>query len=123
VTPLKVLVVEDEVAIAILIEDAVGSFGHVVSHTATNIKDAMAVAMTGDFDVALLDLNLNGQKAHAIPVTLAARGKPFGFITGYGDVGVLTPFANAPVIAKPFRIKNIGEMLEVLQKRIKASDA
>jgi CheY-like chemotaxis protein len=117
-TPLRVLVVEDEVAIALMIEDAVESLGHTVARTATNIKDAMAAAISGDFDVALLDLNLNGQKAHALPVTLAARGKPFGFITGYGDVGVLSPFADAPLIAKPFRVKDIGDMLAVLQQQI-----
>jgi CheY-like chemotaxis protein len=118
VTPLRVLVVEDEVAIAMLIEDAVESLGHIVAHTATNIKEAMAIAAAGDFDVALLDLNLNGQRAHALPVTLTARGKPFGFITGYGDAGVLAPFADAPLIAKPFREKDVGEMLVRLQKRI-----
>ena len=116
--PLRVLVVEDEVAIALLIEDAVASLGHSVAHTATNIKDAMAVATAGDFDVALLDLNLNGQKAHALPVALTARGKPFGFITGYGGGGVLGPFADVPIVAKPFRDRDIGEMLETLQSRI-----
>lgn len=117
-TFLRVLVVEDEVAIAILIEDAVESFGHIVSHTATNIKTAMNTAITGDFDVALIDLNLNGQRAHALPTALTARGKPFGFITGYGADGVLLPFAKAPLLAKPFRVEDIGEMLEVLQKQI-----
>ena len=116
--PLKVLVVEDEVAIALLIEDAVESLGHSVAYTATNIKDAIAVATAGVFDVALLDLNLNGQRAHGLPVTLTALGKPFGFVTGYGGGGVLTPFTNAPIVAKPFRDKDIGEMLETLQRQI-----
>jgi CheY-like chemotaxis protein len=116
--PLRVLVVEDELAVALLIEDAVESLGHIVVHTATNIKDAMAAATAGNFDVALLDLNLNGQKAHALPVTLSAQGKPFGFITGYGRAGVLEPFNETPLIAKPFRDKDIGEMLQTLQRRI-----
>ena len=112
---LRVFVVEDEFPIAMLIEDAVESLGHVVSNRATNIKDAIAVAMSGDFDLAFLDLNLNGQKAHALPTVLAGRGKPFGFITGYGGAGVLRSFADAPVVAKPFRTKDISDMLNVLK--------
>ena len=72
--PLRVFVVEDEVAISLLIEDAVEALGHTVAHTATNIREAMHLAATAQFDVALLDLNLNGQKAHALPIALKARG-------------------------------------------------
>lgn len=115
---LRVLVIEDEVAVALLIEDAVEALGHVVVRTVTNIRDAMAAAASEQFDVALLDLNLNGQKAHALPITLKARGKPFGFITGYGDVGVLNMFSDAPLIAKPFRDEDIAKMMETLQKDV-----
>jgi CheY-like chemotaxis protein len=118
VKSLRVLVVEDEAPIALMIEGAIEAAGHIVARTATNIKDAMAAASSEEFDVALLDLNLNGQRAHAVPVTLAARGKPFGFVTGYGEDGVLQPFANAPLIAKPFRARDIKEMLTLLQARL-----
>jgi DNA-binding NtrC family response regulator len=117
-TALRVLVVEDEAHIALMIEGAVEAAGHIVARTATNIRDAMAAAASDDFDVALLDLNLNGQRAHAVPVTLAARGKPFGFVTGYGEAGVLEPFTNAPLIAKPFRTRDIREILGLLQTRL-----
>ena len=117
-TSLRVLVVEDEAPVALMIEDAVEASGHVVARTATNIKDAMAAATSDDFDVALLDLNLNGQRAHALPVTLTARGKPFGFVTGYGEAGLLRPFADAPLVAKPFRARDIGAMLTLLQARL-----
>lgn len=117
-TALRVLVVEDEATIALMIEGAVEAAGHVVARTATNIRDALAAAASDDFDVALLDLNLNGQRAHAVPVTLAARGKPFGFVTGYGEAGVLEPFANAPLIVKPFRTRDIQDALRLLQSRL-----
>ncbi len=116
--PLRVFVVEDEVAVSLLIEDAVEALGHTVAHTATNIREAMHLAATAQFDVALLDLNLNGQKAHALPVALKARGKPFGFITGYGHAGALTIFADAPLISKPFREEDVGNLLEVLERQI-----
>lgn len=111
---MKVLIVEDEFAVAMLVEDAVLDSGHEVVRIATNIKDAMSAAATEEFDVALLDLNLNGQKAHALPVTLAARGKRFAFVSGYGETGVLEPFAGAPVVTKPFRAADIRDVLERL---------
>jgi len=116
--PLNVLIVEDEIAIALLIEDAVEASGHVVAHSVTNIREAMHVAATGHFDVALLDLNLNGQKAHGLPVTLKARGKPFGFITGYGQAGVLPIFGDAPLLSKPFQEADIGNLLNILEKQL-----
>lgn len=119
--PLSVLVVEDEVAVALLIEDVIEALGHTVAHSVTNIRDAMLLAATGQFDVALLDLDLNGQKAHALPVALKARGKPFGFITGYGQAGVLPVFNDAPLISKPFRDEDVGNLLEVLERQLMRS--
>lgn len=111
------LIVEDEFAIATLIEDAVLESGHEVVRIATNIKDAMAAAATDNFDVALLDINLNGQKAHALPVVLTGRKKLFAFVTGYGETGVLQRFAEAPVVTKPFRTYDITDVLNKLSAR------
>lgn len=116
-TSLKVLVVEDEAMISMLVEDAVEEAGHTVAATARNIGDAMEVAGSGDFDVALLDVNLNGQRAHALPVTLTARGKPFAFMTGYGDAGILEEFSEAPVISKPFTVEQVADVLVLLGER------
>jgi DNA-binding response OmpR family regulator len=115
---LRVLIVEDEVPAAMLVEDAVESAGHVVAGLATNINTAMAAASAMAFDVALLDLNLDGQKAHALPVILHKRSKPFAFVTGYGSAGVLPEFAEAPVIHKPFAREEIWSALSALGERI-----
>ncbi len=112
---LRVLVVEDEALIAMLVEQAVEDHGDVVAATASNIQDAMHCAATAEFDVALLDLNLHGQKAHAVPAIVSARKKPFAFVTGYGDMGVLATYASAPVVAKPFRAEDIGIALAALR--------
>lgn len=116
-TGLRVLVVEDEALIAMLVEDAVTSAGHVVAASAANITDAMDAAANADFDVALLDVNLNGQKAHALPVALAARGKQFAFLTGYGGEGVLGQFSEAPVLQKPFATGDIAQVLRALAEK------
>lgn len=115
---LRVLIVEDEVPAAMLVEDAVESAGHVVAALATNINAAMQAASSETFDVALLDVNLNGQKAHALPVMLQRRGKPFAFVTGYGEAGVLGEFAGVPVIHKPFAEEEIWSALAVLSQSV-----
>lgn len=116
-TGLRVLIVEDEAIIAMLVEDAVESAGHVVAASAGNITDAMDAAMSADFNVALLDVNLNGQKAHALPVALAGRGKRFAFLTGYGEEGVLGQFVEAPVLRKPFTVGHIAQVLQKLSEK------
>lgn len=115
---MRVLIVEDEALIAMMVEDAVEAAGHEVAGVVANITEALTAAATGDFDVALLDMNLNGQKGHPLPVALQARGKPFAFVTGYGHVGILAQFADAPVVTKPFRFEDIARVLEVLRERI-----
>lgn len=112
---MRVLIVEDEALIAMMIEDAVEVAGHEVAGVATNITDALTAVATGVFDVALLDMNLNGQKGHPLPVTARARGKPFAFVTGYGQAGVLAQFAEAPMVIKPFRYEDIAAALGHLQ--------
>lgn len=114
---LRVLVVEDEAFIAMLVEQAVEDNGDVVAATAANIQEAMHCAATSDYDVALLDLNLNGQKAHAVPAVVSSRRKPFAFVTGYGDAGVLATFGDAPVVTKPFHSSDIAAALTLLRAR------
>lgn len=114
---LRVLIVEDEALIAMMVEDAVEANGDVVVASACNIQEALQCAATVDFDVALLDLNLGGQKAHAVPAMVAARHKPFAFVTGYGDAGVLAAHAHAPVITKPFKFADISAALATLEGR------
>ena len=111
---LRVLIVEDEALVAMMVEDAVESAGHEIAASVSNITDAVAAVMRDNFDVALLDMNLHGQKAHALPVSLTARGIPFAFVTGYGHAGLLAQFASAPVVNKPFRREDIACALEKL---------
>lgn len=112
---MRVLIVEDEAIIAMMLEDAVEQCGHIVGATVGNISDALNAVSTGDFDVALLDINLNGQRAHALPITLSAQRKPFAFITGYGEAGILSRFRDAPVLAKPFRLDTFRDVLARLE--------
>lgn len=114
----RVLIVEDEAVIAMALEMFLEELGAHVIATAGNVQDALQKATSEDFDLAFLDINLNGQKAHVLPGVLERRRKPFAFVTGYGEQGVLEAHANAPVVAKPFSRDAVSTALEKLKSRL-----
>lgn len=117
----RVLIVEDEAVIAMALEMFLEELGAQVVATAGNVQDALQKATSEDFDLAFLDINLNGQKAHVLPGVLEGRHKPFAFVTGYGEQGVLGAHADAPVVAKPFSRGAISKALEELKSRLPAA--
>jgi CheY-like chemotaxis protein len=107
----RVLVVEDESLIAMLIEDTLYDLDCTVVAVASNLQDALEKASSMDFDVAILDVNLNGSPAFPIAERLVRRQIPFIFSTGYGLSGVPEAFGTVPVLAKPFRGGDVGRAL------------
>jgi len=111
----RVLIVEDEAIIAMTAEDMVEEIGCVVAATACSLEDALKAAERADFDIALLDINLNGDASMPLATWLREKGKPFLFTTGYGNSIAFTEFAGNPVLAKPYRADQlaakIAEML------------
>ena len=99
---LRVLVVEDESLIAMLIEDTLEDMGCSVVAIAAGLEEAIALASDREFDVAILDVNLNGVQTFPLARLLMERNAPFIFSTGYGSSGIPEAFRKAPVIAKPF---------------------
>src|ERR1051325_5433953 len=83
-----VLVVEDELMIRMLLEDMLGELGYTISAQAGRLDEALEAAKNAAFDVAILDLNLNGQLTVEVADLLAGRGKPYVFATGYGEQGL-----------------------------------
>jgi CheY-like chemotaxis protein len=114
----RVLIVEDEAVIAMALEMFLEELGAQVVATAGNVQDALQKATSEDFDLAFVDINLHGQKAHVLPGVLERRRKPFAFVTGYGEQGVLEAHADAPVVAKPFSRAAISTALETLKSRL-----
>ena len=109
--PLRVLVVEDEVMIMTLVEDMVTELGHCVAGLAASVEEAAGLAEGAEFDVALLDVNLQGQTVESVAATLARRGKPFVFTTGYGERVIPPEFKDRPLLPKPYQIEQLGEIL------------
>ena len=108
---LRVLVVEDEAMIAMLVEDFLEELGCVVAGSASRLEDALAKGRAMDVDVALLDVNLAGQVSYPVAEVLQARAVPFVFTTGYGHAALPAAFQGAPVLPKPFTQSQLEEAL------------
>ncbi len=107
----RILVVEDEVIVAMLIEDILTDWGAEVVGPAGRVARAMELIGEGDVDAAILDVNLAGETTFGIAQELARRGVPFAFATGYGADGVPAEFQGRPVLAKPFQEFDLGQVL------------
>lgn len=108
---LRVLVVEDEAAISMLLEDMLMDFGCAVVGPAPRLNVAMEMARGDDFDLAILDVNLAGEAIYPVAETLAQTSRPFVFSTGYGGGGIKDPYRDRPVIQKPFSQQDLKRTL------------
>jgi CheY-like chemotaxis protein len=108
----RVLIVEDELMIRMLLEGMLEDLGHTVAGQAGTIEEALALARQADFDVALLDVNLNGKAITPVVAVLAARGLPFVFASGYGQRGVPEEYRDSPALQKPFQAEALAAALQ-----------
>lgn len=99
---LRILVVEDEAAISMLLEDMLMDFGCEVVGPAARLSAALEMIERETFDIAILDVNLAGDPIYPAAEALARRDVPFIFSTGYGGGGIKDPYRNRPVVQKPF---------------------
>jgi CheY-like chemotaxis protein len=107
----RVLVVEDESMVSMLIEDYLDHLGCKVAGTASSLDEAVTKARSLDLDVALLDLNLNGKLSYPVADVLHSRGIPFIVATGYGRAN-LPDWVNAvSVLSKPFGLDQLASAL------------
>src|SRR6476660_2527194 len=96
----RVLLVEDEAMIAMLLEAMLVDFGCTVAATAGQFDEALALARTAGFDFAIVDVNLRGVEAYPVARALRERDTPFAFVTGYGSAGTDPAFSDVPVLQK-----------------------
>ena len=107
----RVLVVEDESMIRLLLEDMLDELGYHVAAEAVRVDEALAAVRDTVFDLAILDVNLNGETIAPVADLLAARGIPFVFSTGYGEHGLPPAHRGRPTLKKPFQIDGLGRAL------------
>ena len=113
----RVLVVEDDVMIRMLIEDMLNDLGFAVAAEASKVHEALAALNTTAIDAAILDVNLSGETTGPVAEALAARGTPFVFATGYGEHGLPAQFRDRPLLKKPFQIDGLKRMLDTALAR------
>jgi CheY-like chemotaxis protein len=107
----RILIVEDETMIAMMIEDFLTELGWDVVALVGSLDRALAMARDADIDAAVLDVNLNGQDSFAAADVLWERNIPFVFATGYGSDGITDRFPNVPVLTKPFHRDDLDRAL------------
>ena len=105
------LVVEDEYLVAMLVEEMLDGLGYDVAQVAATLDAAIDAATHASFDIAILDINLNGSESVPIADLLAERNIPFIFATGYGPAGLDSRFAEVPTLQKPFYEEDLKRTL------------
>lgn len=111
--PLSLLIVEDETMIRMLLSEMLEELGFTVAGQAGRVDEALALINSGlKFDVAILDVNLDGRTAEPIAEAIEKRGLPFVFATGYGASGIPERFRGRPFLQKPFAIEQLADALK-----------
>jgi len=108
----SILVVEDEPLIAMMLEDFLETLGHRVHATCENVEGAVAEAKKGGFDVAILDVNLNGETAWPVARALREKRIPFVIATGGHVEPPPAEFKDVPIIEKPYTVDRVTPALE-----------
>jgi DNA-binding response OmpR family regulator len=110
----SILIVEDEPLIAMMLEDFIQSLGHRVSGNCDSVGSALKEVEKGEFDLAILDINLKGESVWPVASALRARGTPFVLATGGHVDPPPAEFANVPTIEKPYTIDRVTPIIEAV---------
>jgi len=110
----RVLIVEDEYLIRMLLEDMLTDLGYGVAAAVGTVAEASEFAASGEFNAAILDVNLDGQEIFPVADILAGRSVPFVFVTGYGERSLPDRYRNRPALQKPFQAEQLSNTLSGL---------
>jgi DNA-binding NtrC family response regulator len=113
----RVLIVEDDPYITLALEETLIDFGLLVAGSARNVPQALRLAQTAIFDVALLDVNIGEDRIDPVADAISARGIPFIFTTGCGRAGLPEAYLHQAIVEKPFYVE---EMLRTLRDELTA---
>jgi DNA-binding response OmpR family regulator len=114
-TPKRILLVEDEPLILMMLEDFLDALDRKVAGSADNVSEALALIGQGGIDAAILDVNLRGgETSWPIADALAAAGIPFLLATGGSGDMIAEAYRDRPVLSKPFTIGSVEKALDGL---------
>lgn len=109
----RILIVEDEMLVAMLLVDIVSDLGHHALKPRMRLPAALAAAETESFDMAILDINLAGEQSFPVADCLDRRGIPYIFASGYGEAGLAGWNGTARVIQKPYDEDQIRAQIDL----------
>jgi CheY-like chemotaxis protein len=108
----SVFLVEDEVMIRMMVADMLEELGFRIAAEAGEINEAIRLAQCTEFDLAILDVNVNGKVISPVADLIAARHRPFIFATGYGSSGLPEEYRDRPALQKPFQLETLARMID-----------
>lgn len=114
----RILIVEDEFLVAMLLEDLLSEMGHQVAGTFAQVAEAMKFAEHADLDFAILDINLAGATSFPVAEILRRRGIPFLFASGYGSPGLTSAFENELTLQKPYEPAELERAIAEASARV-----
>ena len=108
----SVLVVEDEVMIRMMVVDMLEQLGYHIAAEAGDIDEAVRLANSTEFDLAILDVNVNGRLISPVAEAVEGRNLPFVFATGYGVQGLPEKYRSRPLLQKPFQLETLSRVVQ-----------
>lgn len=110
----SILLIEDEALIRMMLVEMAEELGHKVTAEAGSVAEAQSLAEIEQYDLAILDINLQGTNAQPVAEIVRSRGLPFFFMSGYGSGGLPDGFEGTPVLTKPCSIELLGHTIDIL---------
>jgi DNA-binding response OmpR family regulator len=116
----RILIVEDEPLISLMLEDWLTEMGHQPVGPADSIEKALKFVESTPFDAAILDVNIRAGRSDPVADVLQGRGIPFAFATGGTAEAVDERFAEAPRVSKPYDFDAIRRVTDLLTSEAQA---
>ena len=113
-----VFLVEDEIMIRMMVADMLEELGCRVVAEVGEIGEAIKLAQFTEFDLAILDVNVNGKLITPVAALIRARNRPFIFATGYGSSGLPEEYRDRPTLQKPFQLETLAEAIARTMRRV-----
>jgi CheY-like chemotaxis protein len=107
----RILIVEDEMLVALVLQDMLADLRCVVVGPSTTVDEALAQIEKQVPDAAVLDVNLNGQMSYPVADALLACHVPFVFSTGYSSNRLQDGYRTYPALQKPYHVMELGDAL------------
>jgi DNA-binding response OmpR family regulator len=121
---LRVLVVEDEALVGLLVEDFLKGFGCKTVGIASSTTDALGLIQSEAIDAAVIDVKLEGEMAYPLAAALKTADVPFVFATGVLADEIDGGYAHVPVVGKPFEEGELrGALLKAIDGRVRRRQA